>query len=98
VELALLDRVINMTEEGVDVAVRISHLSDSSMIAIPVGEIRRVVCASPGLLGEIRRPEQPRDLADLNCALENYEAYMATVPSDDEASMWISDIRMRLGQ
>ena len=37
-------------------------------------------------------------LADLNCALENYEAYMATVPSDDEASMWISDIRLRLGQ
>lgn len=37
-------------------------------------------------------------LADLNCALENYEAYMATVPSDDEASIWISDIRARLGQ
>lgn len=37
-------------------------------------------------------------LADLNCALENYEAYMATVPSDDEASMWISDIRARTGQ
>ena len=37
-------------------------------------------------------------LADLNCALENYEAYMATVPSDEEASMWISDIRYRLGQ
>lgn len=37
-------------------------------------------------------------LADLNCALENYEAYMATVPGDDEASMWISDIRLRLGQ
>lgn len=37
-------------------------------------------------------------LADLNCALANYEAYMATVPSDDEASMWISDIRYRLGQ
>ena len=37
-------------------------------------------------------------LADLSCALENYEAYMATVPSDDEASMWISDIRNRIGQ
>jgi Flp pilus assembly protein TadD len=37
-------------------------------------------------------------LADLNCALENYEAYMTTVPSDDEASMWISDIRYRLEQ
>lgn len=37
-------------------------------------------------------------LADLSCALENYEAYMATVTSDDEASMWITDIRNRMGQ
>jgi len=37
-------------------------------------------------------------LADLNCALANYEAYMATVPGDDEASMWIADLRYRLGQ
>ena len=37
-------------------------------------------------------------LADLTCALENYEAYMATVPGDNEASMWISDIRNRIGQ
>jgi Flp pilus assembly protein TadD len=35
-------------------------------------------------------------LADLNCALENYEAYMATVPGDDEATMWIADIRSRI--
>ena len=67
VELALLDRVINMTEEGVDVAVRISHLHDSSMIAIPVGEIRRVVCASPSLLRKMPRPKRPQDLADLDC-------------------------------
>ena len=37
-------------------------------------------------------------LADLQCALENYEAYMATVPGDAEASMWIADIRNRIGQ
>lgn len=37
-------------------------------------------------------------LADLRCALAHYEAYMKTVPSDDEASMWISDIRARLGE
>ena len=37
-------------------------------------------------------------LGDLNCALENYEAYMTTVPSDEEATMWITDIRQRLGQ
>jgi len=37
-------------------------------------------------------------LADPECALENYEAYMKTVPSDEEASMWIADIRYRLDQ
>lgn len=37
-------------------------------------------------------------LADMRCALDNYEAYMATVPSDDEASMWIVDLRNRSGQ
>lgn len=37
-------------------------------------------------------------LADLNCALENYESYMATVRSDDEVAMWISDVRRRIKQ
>lgn len=37
-------------------------------------------------------------LADLDCALRNYEAYMATVPSDDEATMWIADLRLRSGR
>jgi Flp pilus assembly protein TadD len=37
-------------------------------------------------------------LADLQCALDNYEAYMTTVPVDMEAEMWIADIRARLGQ
>lgn len=37
-------------------------------------------------------------LADLRCALENYEAYMATVTGDEEASIWIADIRNRIGQ
>lgn len=36
-------------------------------------------------------------LADMDCALQNYEAYMATVHSDDEVSMWLRDIRYRLG-
>lgn len=37
-------------------------------------------------------------LGDLECALENYEAYMETVNSDDEATMWIADLRLRLGR
>jgi len=37
-------------------------------------------------------------LADMDCALRNYEAYMATVHSDEEASMWLQDIRYRMGR
>lgn len=37
-------------------------------------------------------------LVDLSCALENYEAYMATVPEDSEVTMWIADLRNRMGR
>jgi DNA-binding transcriptional LysR family regulator len=67
VELLLLDRVVNLVEEGIDVGVRIASLEDSSMIATRVGEVRRVVCASPSLLGRIGTPQHPRDLASAPC-------------------------------
>ncbi len=67
IELLLLDRVINMVEEGIDVAIRIGHLDDSSMIAVPVGEIRQVVCASPGLLRNVGIPQRPEELSHHNC-------------------------------
>ena len=50
VELVLLDRVIDLVEEGVDVAVRLAHLPDSSLVAVPVGQTRRVVLGSRALL------------------------------------------------
>jgi len=61
----LLDRVVNMVEEGIDVAVRIGELPDSNQHAIRVGEVRRVICASPGFLAEHGRPENPQALAGL---------------------------------
>jgi len=67
VELLLLDRVVNIVEEGVDIAVRIANLADSTMIAVPVGHVRRVVCASPGLLGAVGTPTDPHDLAARQC-------------------------------
>lgn len=67
VELLLLDRVVNLVEEGIDLAVRIAHLSDSTMVAVPVGHVRRVVCASPALLREDGTPEHPRELAERPC-------------------------------
>lgn len=67
VELLLLDRVVNMVEEGIDVGIRIAQLEDSSMIAIRVGEVRRVVCASPALLRRNGTPKHPRELASAPC-------------------------------
>lgn len=57
-----LDRVVNLVDEGVDVAIRIGELPDSSMQAIRVGEVRRVVCASPAYLKAHGLPIKPDDL------------------------------------
>lgn len=65
--LLLLDRTIDMLEEGIDVAIRIARLSDSSLIARSVGQIRQVVCASPDLLQRHGRPERPEVLSELPC-------------------------------
>jgi DNA-binding transcriptional LysR family regulator len=63
VELLLLDRVVDLVEEGIDVGVRIGRLPESSLVAIPVGQVRRVVCASPAYLRRAGAPKTPRDLA-----------------------------------
>lgn len=57
-----VDRVVNLVDEGLDVAVRIGHLPDSSLRAAPVGQIRRVLCASPAYLDERGTPLHPSDL------------------------------------
>lgn len=59
----LLDRVASMVEEGIDVAVRIGELPDSNQHAIRVGEVRRVICGSPGYFAVHGRPPHPQDLA-----------------------------------
>lgn len=62
-ELVLADRIVNLVDEGVDVAVRIGVLRDSSLRARAVGATRRVVVASPSYLARRRRPRAPGDLA-----------------------------------
>lgn len=60
----LADRVLDLIEEGLDVAVRIARLPDSSFTAIRVGSVRRVVVASPAYLKKHGVPRAPRDLAE----------------------------------
>ncbi len=67
VELLLLDRVVNLVDEGIDLAIRIAHLTDSTMVAVPVGRVRRVVCASPALLRADGIPQHPRELSERPC-------------------------------
>lgn len=57
-----VDRIVNMLDEGVDLAVRIAELPDSTYMAIKVGCVRRVLCASPKYLAKYGRPEVPEDL------------------------------------
>jgi DNA-binding transcriptional LysR family regulator len=63
VELVLHDRDLDLIEEGIDVALRIGALSDSTLLARRVGEVRRVVVASPAYLSRRGTPSRPADLA-----------------------------------
>jgi DNA-binding transcriptional LysR family regulator len=67
VRLMLADRVANLTEEQIDVALRIGDLPDSSLVATSVGSIRRVVCASPAYLASRGTPASPHDLLAHDC-------------------------------
>jgi DNA-binding transcriptional LysR family regulator len=65
--LLFVDRVVSMVEEGIDVAVRIGVLRDSSLVAIRVGSVRRVICASPQYLKQHGVPQKPADVAMHAC-------------------------------
>src|SRR5690606_19551369 len=67
INLMLLDRVVDLVEEGFDMGVRIGKLRDSTLVAQGVGRIRRVVVASPALLRRHGTPSHPRELADAPC-------------------------------
>ncbi len=62
-ELRLSDSMINLVEEGVDLAVRIGHLPDSSLVARHVGEMRQIVVASSGYLKKRGEPKTPEAIA-----------------------------------
>jgi DNA-binding transcriptional LysR family regulator len=67
VRLVLGDRIVNLLEDHVDLALRIGSLPDSGLVATQLGSIRRVVCASPGYLSKAGAPATPRDLAAHQC-------------------------------
>src|SRR5215475_13393478 len=79
VQLGLQDRPVSLLEENIDVALRIGALVDSSLIAVKIGEIRRLMCASPTYLKSRGTPKSPDDLATHDCI---------TYPAMQSPSMW----------
>jgi DNA-binding transcriptional LysR family regulator len=62
VSTVFVDRVTNLLEEGIDVGIRIGELPDSSLCAIPVGQVRRVIVAAPSYIARHGAPATPQDL------------------------------------
>ncbi len=78
VEMLFVDRLANVVEEGLDVAVRIGHLRDSSLVAIRIGEVRRVVCASLQYLRHHGIPRTPAEVRAHVCV-----RHMGTSPRNE---------------
>lgn len=72
VELILSDGYVDLTGQGIDLAVRFGDLKDSSLNAVRLGPNRRIVCAAPSYLQRFGRPQIPSDLAQHNCLLMRF--------------------------
>jgi len=76
IRLVLSDRLANLVEDRVDLAVRIGPLPDSSLVATRIGAIRRIVCGSPSYFARRGAPQNPRDLSAHECVA--FEGLMAS--------------------
>jgi len=74
IRLLLVERIVSLPEAHVDLALRVGVLPDSRLIALRVGTIRRVVCASPAYLEARGTPKTPEDLAGHDCIV--YEGFL----------------------
>lgn len=79
-ELQSTDRVVDMVEEGIDVAIRIGRLADTSFMARKIGEDKRLICAAPSYLARHGTPQRPEDLARHNCLVSRDRIHLNRWP------------------
>jgi DNA-binding transcriptional LysR family regulator len=79
-ELLPTDRVVDMVEEGIDIAIRIGRLPDTSFMARKIGEDKRLICAAPSYLARHGTPRRPEDLARHNCIVTRERTYLNRWP------------------
>ncbi len=73
-DVTLNDRYLDVIEEGFDLAVRIGHLEDSSLIARRLAPVRMALCAAPDYIARHGAPQTPAELAQHNCLIYTYAA------------------------
>lgn len=89
VGLDLSDRLVDLINEGIDCAIRIGELTDSSLVSLRLGEMRRVVVASPAYLVAHGVPRHPADLARHNClALGQQRGWQLRDPQSGAIETW----------
>lgn len=91
VDMTMEDRVVDLVDEGFDLAVRIANLADSSLVAHRFAPSRMTICASPGYLSKHGMPETPDDLAQHNCIVYSYastpDVWRLTGPDGKEVAV-----------
>jgi DNA-binding transcriptional LysR family regulator len=75
-ELLPTDRVIDVVDEGIDVALRIGRLADTSFMARKIGEDKRLICAAPSYLARHGTPQRPEDLRRHSCIVSRDHAHL----------------------
>lgn len=88
--IQLDDRFVDLVEEGFDLAIRITRLDDSSLIARRLAPFSIRVCASPGLVEKHGMPKRPQDLSGLPCIIDTNGRWLANWPFVDGKGAAIS--------
>jgi DNA-binding transcriptional LysR family regulator len=86
-DITMTDRLIDLVEEGADVAIRNGHLRDSSLVARRICDLHRVICASPIYLEKHGAPKTPQDLLDHNCISISGAPHLRRWPFDTKNGM-----------
>ena len=71
VRLSLTDDVIDIVQDGIDVAIRVGELADTSLVSTKLVSNRRIICAAPNYIQRYGIPKTPEDLAQHNCLILN---------------------------
>ena len=78
--IELDDRFVDLVEEGFDLAIRISRLESSSLIAKKLAPFGMRLCASPALISRLGKPSHPHDLANLPCIIDSNARWLSSWP------------------